>query len=80
MAVAVIFGLSLATIMTLVVTPVMYHLNASWRGALVRAIGMVRRVYWAAFWLVVRDKPRLGEPGYRGAEAEPEAQGLPPVE
>ncbi len=63
MAVAVIYGLSLATMMTLVVTPVMYHLLTQFQEAIVRWWQGLGRLYWRVFWRVVGDAPRAGEPG-----------------
>jgi multidrug efflux pump len=49
MAIAVIFGLALATILTLLVVPVLYSLVYTTSRAAGRGVKSVRRAYWAPF-------------------------------
>ena len=49
MASAVIFGLALATVLTLVVVPTLYSLLYTTSKAAGRAAKWTRRVYWAPF-------------------------------
>jgi multidrug efflux pump len=49
MAIAVIFGLALATILTLVVVPTLYSLVYSISSFAERAVKTIRRAYWAPF-------------------------------
>ncbi|MBW2634540.1 MAG: hypothetical protein JRE14_10550 [Deltaproteobacteria bacterium] len=50
MASAVIFGLALATILTLIVVPTLYALIHTTTLALSRWIKAARRAYWAPFY------------------------------
>jgi len=50
MASAVIFGLSLATVLTLVVVPTLYALIYTSSRAIKRGVKLVRRAYWAPFY------------------------------
>jgi len=50
MASAVIFGLALATILTLVVVPTLYALVYTTSGSAVRGVRRLRRAYWAPFY------------------------------
>ncbi len=49
MAIAVIFGLALATVLTLVVVPTLYSLQHSGTQAARRALDTLRRAYWAPY-------------------------------
>lgn len=49
MASAVIFGLALATVLTLVVVPVLYSLVETTSGAAEKRVGLIRQAYWALF-------------------------------
>jgi multidrug efflux pump subunit AcrB len=49
MAIAVIFGLALATILTLIVVPILYSLVYTTSRAAGRGVKSVRRAYWAPF-------------------------------
>jgi multidrug efflux pump subunit AcrB len=57
MASAVIFGLAMATILTLVVVPALYSLVATSGEALGQAAGWVRRIYWAPFYRLTGTRP-----------------------
>jgi multidrug efflux pump subunit AcrB len=50
MAIVVIFGLALATLLTLVVVPTLYSLFESFGNATVRTIAWIRRIYWAPYY------------------------------
>jgi multidrug efflux pump len=49
MASAVIFGLALATVLTLVVVPVLYSLVETTSAAAAKRAGLIRKAYWAFF-------------------------------
>jgi predicted RND superfamily exporter protein len=49
MAIVVIFGLMIATFLTLVVVPVLYSLLVSVTRGAGRAAGAARRIYWRPF-------------------------------
>ncbi len=57
MAVAVIFGLALATVLTLVVVPVLYSLVYTTSRGLERGVKRVRRAYWAPFYRLTGTSP-----------------------
>jgi multidrug efflux pump len=63
MASAVIFGLALATVLTLVVVPTLYALNYTTTQAAERGVKRIRRAYWAPFYRLT------------GTTAEEEEQG-----
>jgi hypothetical protein len=57
MASAVIFGLALATLLTLVVVPTLYSLMVSITDAAERAVAGIRRAYWKPFYRLTGTKP-----------------------
>jgi hypothetical protein len=57
MASAVIFGLALATVLTLVVVPTLYALIYTTSLTLSRWLKTVSRVYWAPFYRLTGSKP-----------------------
>jgi multidrug efflux pump subunit AcrB len=57
MASAVIFGLALATILTLIVVPTLYALIYTSGLAMSRWVKAVRRVYWAPFYRLTGSEP-----------------------
>lgn len=57
MASAVIFGLALATILTLVVVPTLYSLVYTSSRALGRSVKWIRRVYWAPYYRLTGTSP-----------------------
>ena len=57
MASAVIFGLALATILTLIVVPTLYALIYTSSLAVSRWIKAVSRVYWAPFYRLTGSEP-----------------------
>jgi multidrug efflux pump subunit AcrB len=61
MAIAVIFGLALATVLTLVVVPTLYSLVYSTSQAAERGVRTVRRVYWAPFHRLTGTTPEQDE-------------------
>ena len=61
MAIAVIFGLALATILTLVVVPTIYSLVYSTSSFAERAVKRIRRAYWAPFHRMTGTTPDEGE-------------------
>ncbi|MDY7030504.1 MAG: efflux RND transporter permease subunit [Thermodesulfobacteriota bacterium] len=61
MASAVIFGLALATLLTLVVVPTLYSLIYTSSQAAERGIKRARRAYWAPFYSLTRTKPEEEE-------------------
>jgi multidrug efflux pump subunit AcrB len=61
MAIAVIFGLTLATVLTLVVVPVLYSLVYTTSRAAERGVRTVRRVYWAPFYRLTGTTPEQDE-------------------
>jgi multidrug efflux pump subunit AcrB len=63
MASAVIFGLALATVLTLVVVPTLYALVHTTSQAAERGVKRIRRAYWAPFYRLT------------GTTAEEEEQG-----
>ncbi len=58
MASAVIFGLALATILTLVVVPTLYALMYTTSRAAQRGVRRVRRAYWAPFYRLTGTAPQ----------------------
>ncbi|MFH1489723.1 MAG: efflux RND transporter permease subunit [Pseudomonadota bacterium] len=69
MASAVIFGLALATVLTLVVVPTLYSMT--YTGSLVtgRAAGAVKKAYWKPFYFLTGEKPEEEGGGHLGPEA-----------
>ena len=76
MAVSVIFGLMVATILTLVIVPVLFSLLDDLRALLGRIteaffslLGLMWKriwgLYWRWVWKVTGLRPQPGEPGYR---------------
>jgi len=57
MASAVIFGLALATVLTLVVVPVLYSLVETTSAAAETGLGRIRRAYWALFHRLTGIRP-----------------------
>ena len=57
MASAVIFGLALATLLTLVVVPTLYSLIYTSSRAAERGIKRAHRAYWAPYYFLTRTKP-----------------------
>jgi uncharacterized membrane protein YedE/YeeE len=52
MAIAVIFGLAIATVLTLVVIPTLYSLIYTASRASGKGIESIRRAYWAPFYRI----------------------------
>ena len=50
MAISVIFGLALATVLTLVVVPALYSLSYTTGKAAEKGVKMIRRAYWAPYY------------------------------
>jgi multidrug efflux pump len=68
MASAVIFGLALATILTLVVVPTLYSLVYTSSRAIGRGVRRIRRAYWAPFYRLTGTEPEEeSSPGSTGA-------------
>jgi multidrug efflux pump subunit AcrB len=61
MASAVIFGLALATVLTLVVVPTLYSIIYTGSQAASKAVKGVRRLYWAPFYRLTGTTPEEGE-------------------
>jgi Cu/Ag efflux pump CusA len=61
MASAVIFGLALATVLTLVVVPTLYSLVYTGSRAAERGVKRVRRAYWAPFHRLTGTSPEEDE-------------------
>ena len=61
MAIAVIFGLALATVLTLVVVPTLYSLVYTTNQAAERGVRAVRRAYWAPFYRLTGTTPEQDE-------------------
>ena len=57
MASAVIFGLALATLLTLVVVPTLYSLVYSITDAAEKGVAAIRRAYWRPFYRLTGTKP-----------------------
>jgi len=57
MASAVIFGLAMATVLTLVVVPTLYSLVLTSSQALERSLRWIRKVYWAPFYRLTGTHP-----------------------
>jgi len=57
MASAVIFGLALATLLTLVVVPTLYSLIYSITDAAEKGVAGIRRAYWRPFYRLTGTKP-----------------------
>ena len=69
MAVAVIFGLGIATMLTLIVVPVLFSILSEMAESTQTFVDAVRERYWRLFWRLTRIAPRPGEPGFpRGDE------------
>ena len=61
MASAVIFGLALATVLTLVVVPTLYSLVYTGSRAAERGVRRLRQAYWAPFYRLTGIKPEEEE-------------------
>jgi multidrug efflux pump subunit AcrB len=61
MAIAVIFGLSMATVLTLVVVPTLYSLVYTTTRAAGRGVSLIRRAYWAPFYRLTGTTPEEEE-------------------
>ena len=62
MAIVVIFGLMIATFLTLLVVPTLYSLLDSFQRNIVSVIEIMRRLYWKPYeWMT-------GETGYKKEE------------
>ncbi len=61
MASAVIFGLALATILTLVVVPTLYSMVYTTSRAAERSVKGIRRLYWAPFYRITGTTPEKEE-------------------
>ncbi|MBN1276127.1 MAG: efflux RND transporter permease subunit [Deltaproteobacteria bacterium] len=57
MAISVIFGLAIATILTLVVVPTLYSLVHSWTISSKRGVERLKKAYWAPFYRLTGTKP-----------------------
>ena len=57
MAISVIFGLALATVLTLVVVPALYSLVYTTSRAAERGVKSIRRAYWAPFYRLTGTRP-----------------------
>ncbi|MBW1800196.1 MAG: efflux RND transporter permease subunit, partial [Deltaproteobacteria bacterium] len=57
MAIAVIFGLALATVLTLVVVPTLYSMVYTTGLVTGRGVKGIRRIYWAPFYRLTGTKP-----------------------
>jgi Cu/Ag efflux pump CusA len=57
MASAVIFGLAMATVLTLIVVPTLYSLVYTGSRAAERGVKAVRRAYWAPFYRFTGTEP-----------------------
>ncbi len=57
MAIAVIFGLAIATVLTLVVVPTLYSIMYSWTEAAGRETRRLKKAYWAPFYRLTGTKP-----------------------
>ncbi len=57
MASAVIFGLALATILTLVVVPTLYSLVQSTSEAAGKSVRRIRQAYWAPYYRLTGTRP-----------------------
>ncbi|MBN2126021.1 MAG: efflux RND transporter permease subunit [Deltaproteobacteria bacterium] len=68
MASAVIFGLALATILTLVVVPTLYSMVYTGTRTLTRLVRWIRRIYWAPYYRLTGLSTEEG-PGGGGAES-----------
>lgn len=58
MASAVIFGLAMATVLTLVVVPTLYSLVLTSSQALGKSVRWIRRMYWAPFYRLTGTTPK----------------------
>jgi len=61
MASAVIFGLTMATVLTLVVVPTLYSMVYTGSRAAGRGVKAVRRAYWAPFYRLTGTSPKEEE-------------------
>lgn len=61
MAIAVIFGLAIATVLTLVVIPTLYSLIYTARRASGKGIKSIKRAYWAPFYRITGIDPEKDE-------------------
>jgi multidrug efflux pump len=57
MAIAVIFGLAIATVLTLVVVPTLYSLMHSWTISSKHGVERLKKAYWAPFYRLTGTKP-----------------------
>ncbi|MBN2063073.1 MAG: efflux RND transporter permease subunit [Deltaproteobacteria bacterium] len=57
MAIAVIFGLALATVLTLVVVPILYSLVFTTSRSAERFVRAIKRAYWAPYYRITRTSP-----------------------
>ena len=57
MAIAVIFGLSMATVLTLVVVPTLFSLVESMGQSTGHFFQWIKRIYWAPFYRITRTRP-----------------------
>jgi hypothetical protein len=65
----VIFGLALATILTLVVVPTLYSFVYTTSCAAERGVKRIRRAYWAPFYRLTGTAPEDEDsPGSRAAD------------
>jgi multidrug efflux pump len=67
MASAVIFGLALATVLTLIVVPTLYSLVYTSSRAAERGVKRIRRAYWAPFYRLTGTAAEEDSPGSIGA-------------
>jgi multidrug efflux pump subunit AcrB len=58
MAIVVIFGLMVATVLTLVVVPTMYSLSASLKKNSLSTVAFIRRLYWKPYEILTGDTRR----------------------
>jgi multidrug efflux pump subunit AcrB len=63
MAIAVIFGLAMATVLTLVVVPTLYSLVYTTSRAAEGAFKGIHRAYWDRFYRLIGENPREGNHG-----------------
>lgn len=64
MAVAVIFGLTVATMLTLIVVPVLFSLLSGISESTWLFFDILKRKYWQLFWHITGLSPRPDEAGY----------------
>jgi multidrug efflux pump len=68
MASAVIFGLALATVLTLIVVPTLYALVYTSSRAIGRGVKRIRRAYWAPFYRLTGTASEEEPPGLPGPD------------